>query len=645
VSRVRCFPHLLLVAALVCFGPLGADRSLAWADDQAVFERMYFPGETLVEAPTRHPKPLSQTAENVTIITAEQIRDMNAHTLAEALNRVPGVFVEFFGADLGSLSLTRIQGSREEHVLVLVDGIPWNFLSGGNAETLTIPVGIVDRVEVIKGPASSAWGSSLGGVINVITKDVGRRSRPEGSGSVSYGPGTTLDARAEAAGRAGRLGYYLYAGYQRAEWERTHGSFRNRAAYAKLSFPVRPGLRISATGGYVEPKPEAGHLVDQGARAEDEMRARFGTLMADADISERLGVHLAAYYYENRLDGVAREDGALGRVGTLLRRVLYDEISLGFRGRLVWSPEGHMVVLGVDYDHGQLDQTVESGPTFQSLGTPARFTSSPEVDRWGVYLNDTFSVAGWSLTPGLRLDEHSVTGPIMSPSLGAVRRVADHTVVRATAARGFSSPPLSELSGGGINTDPNPDLEPEKIWSVQVGVETKAVPFLWAKATGFWHRLVDQRVAEPSPDTEGNVRKVNGDGATRAGVELELETAPVFRTSLRWGVGYVDHDQEGDQDDREQYTLDVALVHRWPGSFHGELAGHFVWWDLGAGSGEGKRNDPVWDLNLWKRFRIGTGLDLDAFLTAHNLFQGRQYTDPDRPNPDRWVEVGLRFSF
>ncbi|HLD29275.1 MAG TPA: TonB-dependent receptor plug domain-containing protein, partial [bacterium] len=145
--------------------------------------RLFYSEKALVVSSTRHPKPISQVAENITIVTAREIEEMNAHTVAEVLNRIPGVFINFGQGvgSFGSASLIYIQGSEDRHVFVLVDGVAWNFLSSGAAETNAIPVGIIERIEMIKGPASSAWGSSLGGVINIITKPAGTAARPAGS--------------------------------------------------------------------------------------------------------------------------------------------------------------------------------------------------------------------------------------------------------------------------------------------------------------------------------------------------------------------------------------------------------------------------------------------------------------------------------
>ncbi|MDY6863929.1 MAG: TonB-dependent receptor plug domain-containing protein, partial [Thermodesulfobacteriota bacterium] len=178
--------------------------------------RMFYKEEDLVVSPTRHPKPLSYAAENISVITAKEIEEMNAHTVAEVLNRIPGLFINF-NRDFGSGSLLYIQGSEERHVLVLLDGISWNFMASGGAETNSIPVGIIKRIEVIKGPGSSAWGSSLGGVVNIITKGVGDTKRPAGSIRPSYGEGNTQDYRGEISGKAGSVGYYLFTGRQDSE--------------------------------------------------------------------------------------------------------------------------------------------------------------------------------------------------------------------------------------------------------------------------------------------------------------------------------------------------------------------------------------------------------------------------------------------
>src|SRR4030067_3014962 len=90
--------------------------------------RMFYKEEELVVTPTRYPKPISQTAENITVITAEQIESMNAHTLTDVLNTIPGIQMDIRGGP-GSAVTTHIQGSEFRHALVMIDGVTLNNLS------------------------------------------------------------------------------------------------------------------------------------------------------------------------------------------------------------------------------------------------------------------------------------------------------------------------------------------------------------------------------------------------------------------------------------------------------------------------------------------------------------------------------------
>ncbi|HEX9715202.1 MAG TPA: TonB-dependent receptor plug domain-containing protein, partial [Desulfurivibrionaceae bacterium] len=94
---------------------------------------MYFDDSQMVEVATRAPKPLRQVAESVSIITAEEIRDMHVHTLLEVLERQPGVSVAYNGADYGSVGSFYLQGTEWRHTLVLIDGVRINNASAGEA--------------------------------------------------------------------------------------------------------------------------------------------------------------------------------------------------------------------------------------------------------------------------------------------------------------------------------------------------------------------------------------------------------------------------------------------------------------------------------------------------------------------------------
>jgi vitamin B12 transporter len=338
--------------------------------------------------------------------------------------------------------------------------------------------------------------------------------------------------------------------------------------------------------------------------------------------------------------------GFTGDPGELYLDTIYDEETTGGGAKLVWTHGMHTAVLGMDAAHGRLDQTLTAGTALQSLGLPATSTTHPDIDCWGIYANDTMVINRWSFTPGIRHDHNSVTGSFTSPSLGATYRLGKDSIIRASAARGFTIPPLSWTSGGGLFLDPNPDLDSEKVLSYQAGVESASFRYLWVKATVFRHDLEDALTVEPygaGPPTYNDLIINYGD-IRRQGLELEAETVPVYNLSLLAGFAYVDLKPSNEAGSDEIYSYNIGFRYDDKKSFRAQLFGHYVWWDLEAFA-QATYDDFIWDLNLNKKIWSKEKAATEVFLTAHNIFSGSQYTYGDSKNPARWVEAGIRLSF
>ncbi len=604
--------------------------------------------DLFVEAPTRNVKPISKVAENVTVITAKDIEDMNAHTVAEVLDRVTGVFVDFAGHDFGSTSLLHIQGSSERHVLVLLDGIPWNFLSSGVGETNSIPVRIIQRIEIIKGPASSAWGSSLGGVINIITKDTGNSYRPSGSINASYGENETQDYSGEVAGKAGFLGYYLYAGRQDSDGLRDSRSFVSNSLYSKFILHLSSDIRIGITAGYSEPHLGFIDIPSSDIMSESRSRVYWATASLDADLTKELSLKAELYGFKQKL---AQSNNALGlgffgSAGDLFLNADYDEQTTGGSAKLIWSHDIHAAVLGMDISRGSLDQTLDAGQFLQSLNVPAVSAANPEIDKWAVFANDTVSLGKLSITPGIRYDHNSISGSFVSPSFGATYKLSEHVIFRASVARGFSAPPLSWTSGGALFLDPNPSLKPEKVWSYQVGVESSMSKYLWTKLTLFYHDVDNALVRVPMAAGAPTFNDLyeNDGKVKRKGVELETETAPFHNISLKAGFAYVNSDSSSDMDGKNIYEYNIGVKYDDRKSFMAQLFGHYVWWDLSPAD-MAKYNDFLWDLDLRKKVYSIERTSIELFAAAHNIFNGSQYSFGDLKNPKRWAEAGVTVRF
>ncbi len=627
----------LVLLALFGGGILFCPAVAAQSREELQTLQLFYKDNDLVVSATRNPKPLSQVAENITVVTAGEIEAMNAHSVAEVLNRVPGMFVDFT-QEFGAVSQLGSQGSEPRHVLVLVDGMPWNLLSEGSAETRSIPVGIIERIEIIKGPASSAWGSSLGGVVNILTKEAGAGARPTGSVKVSYGERSTQDYSAQVAGGTGPVGYYLFAGRQDSGGLRYDRRFDATSLFSKFRLTLAPDVEMGLSMGFGKPRNQQGLIPELNLSpvADDRVYFLNGTLAAA--LTPELDLNFFLYTVEQK---VSINTGAIAPSEPFLENIA-DEGTTGATGRLAWSGGRHTAVLGVDLSRGTLDQTINSGSLLQSFGASAVAVARPAINKWALYANDTITLGKWTVTPGLRYDYNDIIGSFVSPSLGVTRRLGEAAVARASLARGFTVPPLSWTSAGGLFLPPNPSLKPESIWSYQAGLETTLASCLWLKGTVFYHDLDDALMRLPV----FNASFINQGAVRRRGLELEGETIPFYNVSLMAGLAYVHIYSSETDSSQDIYTGNIGLKYDDRRIWQARLSGHYVWWDLAAAQ-QADYGDWLWDLNLARKVYDAGERSVKLFLAAHNIFNGSQYTIGlgENKNPERWLEAGIEITF
>ncbi|MFZ2949972.1 MAG: TonB-dependent receptor [Desulfuromonadaceae bacterium] len=558
---------------------------------------------------SRVPRPLSQTAENVTVITAKEIEALNAHTLADILDTVPGIQLQHNGGP-GVPAYTYIQSADFIFSQVFIDGVSLSNLSSNYADVSSIPAQIIERVEVIKGAASASWGSALGGVINVITRSPEAGRPIGGSATASIGDRVTADTRAELSGTSGRLGYYLSGGYLGSNGLLPAMQIDSNHAYAKLTYSL-PG-KGQVWGTLNHSRANSGDLYYPPFNLME--RSKVQHLRASVGlrhtIAEGLEFELTGRYSSMRSrnsplyisDGTLRTDWP----ATASR-----EQVAGASAKLSWTTSNNLLVGGSDYNNQEL-----SSNTVRRIINPY----TKEVDRWGIYVNDTLSLGPVSMTPGVRIDHTQTNGDQVSSSFGATWQVTANSLLRAYIGRGFGLPQLYAINFPTV-----------KILTTQVGAESTALPFLWLKGTLFRNMTW-------------------GDGVERhlaLGSEVEVRTAPVFNTSLGAGYTFTETTRTSDgtqvKPDKASHTVQLALRYD-DRTYRAMLAGRHINWNSPPDA-NARYGGLVWDLHLGATLLDRENSSLELFFSGRNLFDGDPYNSDIFPNVGRWFEGGVKVSF
>ncbi len=620
---VSSFTIFLALAFSITFPPI----TLAQPDEDKKFLLMYFKEEELVvESPTRGKKPLTQVAENITVVTADDIKLMNAHTVADVLNGVTGVQVFMTGGP-GSSALASIQGSDNRHVAIFMDGIPMNNLSDNVTEIGALPVQNIEKIEIIKGPASSAWGSSLGGVVNIITKsgsDDGSRSTV----SASYGGKSMADIRMETLGKEERFGYYVTAGRLQTDGFRSHNDFSGNNVYTKLTYGLSDKTTIGFTVGYDNLSRGIAEYPDPAYDLfiNNKIETLKSSLMVKSLLSDDVEAQLSFWKLKQNNDIYYYKLSS----GVELSKYYYKDSGYGSSAKLSWKHDLHNIVLGVDLDSKKLESNT--------------IADNDGLKKWAYYINDTVAIDRLSLTPGIRYDKTSTNGDFTSPSLGVTYKITDSSLLRAYVARGFSIPPLGYTYGDNDFYISNPDLKMERVWSYELGAESTALQYVWMKLSLFRHDISGGIRPEPVSTTSST--RVNDGRERRQGMEIEMKSLPLYHTLMVAAVTFIN---AKDLDTGEtivnvpQRTYDIGLQFE-NNSFKALLKGHYIYWNADP-TYNGKYDSIIVDLHVAKNLYAQQDQALEAYFDIHNIFNGSQYLVDVYTNPARWFEAGVRYTF
>jgi outer membrane cobalamin receptor len=534
--------------------------------DLAITLRVSAISETLVVSASQIDQPLSRVADTVTVIDGAEIAARQLSFVAEALASVPGLTVARNGGP-GTLASVFPRGGESDFMLVLVDGIRVNAFGGG-LDLSQVPLGDVERIEVVRGPQSALYGSdAIGGVVQIITRSGGS---PSMTARVEGGSRSRRRAAASTSGEVagwkwqGGADYFAddgFTGTAPANGERvSNDDAEERQAWIGGGHRWSSGTDLQGVFRYID--------TDRGAPGpfgSDPARRFFGVDRVSRGTTER------------RTTGVRLVQPLGSRTSRVRQRFEFDRADFDLEFKSAFDPL-HPSHSETRRSHGrvQTDAVLDAG--FSASGglewlreqaSSTFITAGPEAVPVKRNIVGTFGEARWdghkriALQAGIRA-EHitrealagnpSGTSPrpvftddslvSINPKIAAAWLVSGSpsagarswTRLRASAGTGIRPPDAFEIAF----TD-NPALKPERSRSVEVGItQALAGGAVTLDATTFFNEYDDLIVSVGRLSDISRYRTDNISNARARGLELSAAWRGGASTHVRAAYTFLD---------------------------------------------------------------------------------------------------------
>ena len=462
-----------------------------------------------------------------TVLNGDALRARGIATVAAALREVPGAAVVQTGA-IGSQTSLFLRGGEPDYVQVLIDGVTVNE-PGGTFNFANLTLDNVERIEVIRGPASVLYGSdAVAGVIQIFTRRPSAAARAELG--VRGGQRGLLDIDGSITGGFGGTTYSIGGGHHAsAGIYDLNNDARNDDASARLTATPTSRSSISLTGRYGDarynyPTEYYGAPLDRDSyTTERRLSAGLDALHAihpRIDGRVTLGLSRHRSISDDRADGP--DDFPFRYESRSLRRSADARVDV----RVV--PEG-VLTLGTDFNWQESETTGDDQEAKPLLERWSRAGYGQLVGNFGNRL--TYTLGG-------RLGDNERFGTFSSVRGALGVAATGSTSIRISGGTAFKEPQFPEITGGCCAL-PNPELNPERSRSWELGVEQRIAGDVFAvSATIFDQRFRDLIVYTPAGGTDFQYRNVRS--ADARGWEVEARVGLPRGASVRGSLSGVD---------------------------------------------------------------------------------------------------------
>lgn len=492
--------------------------------------------EEIVVTAARHPEPIGEASASVTVIDAKEIAEKGEVSVLEALRGLPGLDVIQSGGH-GATTSIFLRGANSGHTLVLVDGVRVNSPTTGAFNFANLTVDNIERIEIVRGPQSTLYGSdAIGGVINIITKKgVGplqSHLSAEGGSFNTYQISTGFSGSKERFHYSLGVSMFNADGISRYAGGTEKDGHKNTTLSARFGFSVFKNSELDFVLRHTDAETEIDRWgVDDPDRIQDTRETVFSTKF-NQSLTKGWRHQLALSFSDGLLETSDPTNlREASKIDTFISTANWQhELFLG---------EISTIIAGIEWEE---QEGISKG------GAPLVERFDKSITNWGYYLRHQLDLfGGLSAIAGIRIDDHEMFGSDTNYQVGLAYTFADMIRLRGNWATGFKAPTFNDLFWPATTWSAgNPNLLPEESIGYDVGIDFWGERFHLGAT--YFHNDIENLIAwsEVSPWfwAPSNVAE-----AKTEGIEIEASLLPL--DNLRVTANYTHTDTEDKKTGKE----------------------------------------------------------------------------------------------